>query len=463
MMERKNCWNEYSEKRLEKMESYAKAYMQFLDQSKTERECASTVINMAEEAGFIDLAKLIKEEKKLKAGDKVYAAWMNKAVILLRIGEESMEQGMNMIVSHIDSPRLDVKPNPLYEKEGVAYLDTHYYGGIKKYQWVTIPLAIHGVVIKKDGTTVEVCLGEDADEPVVFISDLLPHIADEQMEKTAAKLFSGEALDVVIGNRPIKTDEKESELVKKHILQLLQEYYDMEEEDFLSAELEIVPAGKAREAGLDRSMILAYGQDDKVCAYAGVHALMHAKNLKKTSIVMLADKEEIGSYGATGMTSRFFENMIAEVMHLRGEASELAFRRALSSSNLLSADVSSVFDPMFADCYEKKNAALLGGGLVFNKVTGARGKGGANDANAEYLGSLRAILDEREVIYQFAEYGRVDLGGSGTVSHILAEYGMNVVDCGTAVMNMHAPYEATSKVDAYETMRGYKAFLEVMR
>ena len=461
-MERKNCWKEYSEKRLEKMEHYTKEYMHFLNKAKTERECCDTVVNMIEKEGFEDLAKLIKEQKKLKAGDKVYATWMNKAVILLCIGDEPMEQGMNMIVSHIDSPRIDVKPNPLYESDGMAYLDTHYYGGIKKYQWVTIPLAIHGVVIKKDGTTVEVCLGEDKDEPVVFISDLLPHIAQEQMEKTADKLFSGEALDVVIGNRPLdqNEEEKESEPVKARVLQLLQEYYEMEEDDFLSAELEIVPAGRAREAGLDRSMILAYGQDDKVCAYAAVHALLHAKDVKKTSVVMLADKEEIGSYGATGMTSRFFENMIAEAMYLHGEESELAFRRAMSGSNLLSADVSSAFDPMFADSFEKKNAALLGGGLVFNKVTGARGKSGANDANAEYLGELRAILDKEEVAYQFAEYGRIDLGGSGTVSHILAEYAMNVVDCGTAVMNMHAPFEATSKADAFETMRGYKAFLE---
>ena len=408
-MERKSCWKEYSEKRLEKLEDYAKEYMHFLNHAKTERECCDTVVNMVEKEGFEDLAKLIKEQKKLKEGDKVYATWMNKAVILMQIGKEPMEQGMNMIVSHIDSPRLDVKPNPLYEKEGVAYLDTHYYGGIKKYQWVTIPLAIHGVVIKKDGTTTEVFLGEDKDEPVVFISDLLPHISQEQMEKTADKLFSGEALDIVIGNRPVKKEEEDKEPVKTKVLELLQEYYDMEEEDFLSAELEIVPSGKAREAGLDRSMIMAYGQDDKVCAYAAVHALLHAKDMTKTSVVMLADKEEIGSYGATGMTSRFFENMIAEVMHLCGEESELAFRRAMSSSNLLSADVSSVYDPMFEESFEKKNAAFLGGGLVFNKVTGSRGKSGANDANAEYLAALRAILDEEEVIYQFAEYGRIDV------------------------------------------------------
>lgn len=464
-MERNNCWKEYSEKRLEKMERYAKAYMHFLNASKTERECVDAVVNMVEEEGFVDVAKLIRDGKKLKAGDKVYATCMNKAMILFRIGEEAMENGMNMIASHIDSPRLDLKPNPLYENEGIAYLDTHYYGGVKKYQWVTLPLAMHGVVLKKDGTTVEVCIGEGQDEPVLFISDLLPHIAEEQMQKTAANLFTGEALDVVIGNRPLveKEGEDAKEPVKAQVLKLLQEYYDMDEEDFLSAELEIVPAGKAKEAGLDRSMIMAYGQDDKVCAYAALHALLHSKDLKKTSVVLLADKEEIGSVGATGMSSKFFENTIAEVMNLKGEYSEVALRRAMAASNLLSADVSSVFDPMFADAFEKKNAALLGGGLVFNKVTGSRGKSGANDANAEFLGTLRGILEKREVTYQFAEYGRIDLGGSGTVSYILAKYGMNVVDCGTAVMNMHAPYEVTSKVDVYETMRGYKAFLEEIR
>ena len=370
---------------------------------------------------------------------------------------------MNIVASHIDSPRLDIKPNPLYENTGVAYLDTHYYGGIKKYQWVTLPLAIHGVVVKKDGITEEICIGEDKDDPVVFISDLLPHLSQEQQEKKASELFGGEALDIVFGNRPMvkKGDEKEEkEAVKAQILRLLEEMYDMKEEDFLSAELEVVPAGKAREAGLDRSMIMAYGQDDKVCAYAAIHALLHAKKLARTSVVMLTDKEEIGSYGATGMTSHFYENALAEIMNLTGEYSSLKFRRAMAASNLLSADVSSVFDPMFADSFEQKNVAYLGGGLVFNKVTGARGKSGANDANAEYLGALRGLLDEREVTYQYAEYGRIDLGGSGTISHILAEYAMNVVDCGTAVMNMHAPYEVTSKVDVYETMRGYRAFLE---
>ena len=458
-MERKNCWKTYNEKRLEKMEQYAKSYMHFLNHSKTERECVDTTINLLEKEGFVDLAKLIKENKKVHTGDKIYAAGMNKSLIIFRIGELPMEQGMNLVASHIDSPRLDVKPNPLYEKDGVAYLDTHYYGGIKKYQWVTLPLAIHGVVIKKDGTTVEINLGEENDDPVVFISDLLPHISQEQMEKKASELFSGEALDVVIGNRPV-TDKDEKEPVKAQVKKLLQSYYEIEEEDFLSAELEIVPAGKAREAGLDRSMIMAYGQDDKVCGYAAVHALLHAKECNKTSVVLLADKEEIGSVGATGMSSKFFENMIAEVMNLKGEYTELSFRRAMKNSNLLSADVSSVYDPMFADAFEKKNAAMLGGGIVFNKVTGSRGKSGANDANAEYIGKLRGILEAKEVLYQFAEYGRIDLGGSGTVSYILAKYGMNVVDCGTAVMNMHAPYEVTSKTDVYETMRAYKTFFE---
>lgn len=462
-MERKNCWKQYSDKRLNKMEEYTKEYMHFLNHSKTERECADTVVNLVEKEGFTDLAALVRDKKKLKAGDKVYATWMNKAVILCRIGEKPMEEGMNIVASHIDSPRLDIKPNPLYENTGVAYLDTHYYGGIKKYQWVTLPLAIHGVVVKKDGITEEICIGEDKDDPVVFISDLLPHLSQEQQEKKASELFGGEALDIVFGNRPMvkKGDEKEEkEAVKAQILRLLEEMYDMKEEDFLSAELEVVPAGKAREAGLDRSMIMAYGQDDKVCAYAAIHALLHAKKLARTSVVMLTDKEEIGNYGATGMTSHFYENALAEIMNLTGEYSSLKFRRAMAASNLLSADVSSVFDPMFADSFEQKNVAYLGGGLVFNKVTGARGKSGANDANAEYLGALRGLLDEKEVTYQYAEYGRIDLGGSGTISHILAEYAMNVVDCGTAVMNMHAPYEVTSKVDVYETMRGYRAFLE---
>ncbi len=459
-MERKNCWNEYGKKQLKELEEYSKAYMDFMNQSKTERECVDTIVNMVEADGFQDIAKLIRDKKKVKAGDKVYATWMNKCMILFRIGQESIEKGMNILASHIDSPRLDVKPNPLYEDSGIAYLDTHYYGGIKKYQWVTIPLAIHGVVIKKDGTTVEICIGEDEDDPVVFISDLLPHIAQEQMTKTADVLFKGEALDVVFGNMPLKDEEKEP--VKANVLKLLKDYYDFEEEDFLSAELEIVPAGKPREAGIDRSMIMAYGQDDKVCAYAALHALMTEETPKRTSVVILADKEEIGSEGATGMTSKFYENTVCEVMNLIGEYSELAFRRGMAASNLFSADVSSAYDPMFADAFEKKNVAYLGKGLVFNKVTGARGKSGANDANAEYIGKIRALMDEQKVNYQMAEMGRVDLGGSGTVSYILAEYAMNVIDCGTAVMNMHAPFEVTSKADVYETMRAYKVFLESM-
>lgn len=459
-MERKNCWNEYSKKQLKELEEYSKSYMDFMNQAKTERECVDTIVNMVEADGFQDISKLIRDKKKVKAGDKVYATWMNKCMVLFRIGQEPMEKGMNILASHIDSPRLDVKPNPLYEDNGIAYLDTHYYGGIKKYQWVTIPLAIHGVVMKKDGTTVEICIGEDEDDPVVFISDLLPHIAQEQMTKTADVLFKGEALDVVFGNMPLKDEEKEP--VKANVLKLLKDYYEMEEEDFLSAELEIVPAGKPREAGIDRSMIMAYGQDDKVCAYAALHALMTAEAPKRTSMVILADKEEIGSEGATGMTSKFYENMVCEVMNLMGEYSELAFRRGMAASNLFSADVSSAYDPMFADAFEKKNVAYLGKGLVFNKVTGARGKSGANDANAEYIGKIRALMDDNKVNYQMAEMGRVDLGGSGTVSYILAEYAMNVIDCGTAVMNMHAPFEVTSKADVYETMRAYKAFLEGM-
>lgn len=458
-MSRQNSWNLYSDGQRKELEKYVQSYMHFLDKAKTERECVDAVVNMVEEKGFVELSKLIRDKKKLKAGDKVYATWMNKAMVLFQIGKEAMEKGMNILVSHIDSPRLDVKSNPLYEEEGIAYLDTHYYGGIKKYQWVTIPLAIHGVAVKKDGTTIEICIGEEEKDPVFFISDLLIHLSQEQLMQTADKVIRGEALDVIIGSMPYLAGEAAGP-VKENILHILKEYYDMEEEDFLSAELEIVPAGRAREAGMDKSMVMAYGQDDKVCAYAALYALLQSKELARTGVVMLADKEEIGSAGATGMYSKFYENTIVEVMNLMGEYSELSFRRGMAASNLFSADVSSVYDPAFSECFEKKNVAYLGGGLVFNKYTGSRGKYDTNDANAEYLAKIRAFLEKEEVMFQFAEYGKVDLGGSGTVSHILAEYAMNVIDCGTAVMNMHAPYEVTSKADIYETMRGYQAFLK---
>lgn len=466
-MEQKNVWETYSEKQLKELEKLNKEYREFLSDCKTERECVDYIVNAAEDAGYKELQEVIKEGGSLKKGDKVYSVWMNKSVALFNIGEEKMEKGMNILGAHIDSPRLDIKQNPLYEDGGFAYLDTHYYGGVKKYQWVTIPLAIHGVVVKKDGTTIELNIGENEDDPVFFVSDLLIHLAQEQLEKKAAKVIEGEALDIIIGNKPLtfKKDEKKEEgtgkdAVKNGILSILKDTYDMDEEDFISAELEVVPAGKAREAGFDRSMILSYGQDDRVCAFTSLKAMLEMKSVKRTSCCLLVDKEEIGSVGATGMQSHFFENMVAEVMNLLGEYSELNVRRCLSASCMLSSDVSSAYDPSYASSFDKKNVAYLGGGMVFNKFTGSRGKSGSNDANAEYLAYLRNIFAEEKVHFQTAELGRVDLGGGGTIAYILALYGMNVIDSGVAVLNMHAPYEATSKADVYETRRGYEAFLK---
>lgn len=452
-MEKKNVWKTCSSEKAEAVRGLAKEYMNFLDRGKTERECVKAAVKELEAAGYRDL----KETSLLRPGDKVYAVWMNKTLIAVRIGEESLEQGMNILGAHIDSPRLDLKQDPLYEEGGFALMDTHYYGGIKKYQWVTIPLAIHGVVVKKDGTKIELALGEKEEEPVFFISDLLVHLAQEQLEKKASKVIEGEALDLIVGNRP---GDGEKESVKKAVLRLLKDKYDIEEEDFLSAELEAVPAGRARLAGWDESMILAYGHDDRVCAFTSLKALLSVEQPSRTACLLLADKEEIGSVGATGMESRFFENTIAEIMSRTGDYSELALRRCLASCTMLSSDVSSAFDPSFASCFDKKNVARLGGGMVFNKFTGARGKSGSNDANAEYIAQIRRILDGENVIYQTAELGKVDLGGGGTIAYILAHYGMNVIDCGVAVLNMHAPYEAVSTADVYETMRGYQAFLK---
>lgn len=474
-METKNTWETYDEKQLKEVDAFAEDYMDFLNNGKTERECIDTIVNRIEKEGYQELESLMKAQKKLQCGDKVYSVWMNKSIVMFQIGKKPMAEGMNILGAHIDSPRLDVKQNPLYEDGGFAYLDTHYYGGVKKYQWVTIPLAIHGVIVKKDGTTVEVNVGENEDDPVFFVSDLLIHLAQEQLEKKAAKVIEGEALDIIIGNKPLvikkESDEEkkdddgqeakpEKEAVKKNMLEILKETYDVEEEDFLSAELEVVPAGKAREAGFDRSMILAYGQDDRVCAFSSLKAMLEVKETERTACCILVDKEEIGSVGATGMQSRFFENAVAEVMNLTGEYSELNVRRCLASSCMLSSDVSSAFDPSYAASFDKKNVAYLGGGMVFNKFTGSRGKSGSNDANAEYLAHIRAIFEKEKVNFQTAELGRVDLGGGGTIAYILALYGMNVIDSGVAVLNMHAPWEATSKADVYETKRGYVAFLE---
>lgn len=462
-MKTENAWEKYTKTQLEEVDALSKAYRAFLNHGKTERECVKQIVERAKEAGYKELSELIKEGKTCKPGDKVYAVNMEKAVILFRVGSEPLENGMNILGAHIDSPRLDVKQNPLYEDGDFAFLDTHYYGGIKKYQWVTIPLAIHGVVVKKNGEKVVINIGEKEDDQVFFISDLLVHLAAEQLEKKASKVIEGEALDIIIGNRPLQDvkDDEKKEKVQAFTLKLLKEQYGIEEKDFLSAELEIVPAGEAREAGLDRSMVLGYGQDDRVCAFSSLEAILEVQDLKRTGCCILVDKEEIGSVGATGMQSRFFENAVAELLALTtGAYNDLILRRCLANSRMLSSDVSSAFDPTYAASFDKKNVAYLGHGMVFNKFTGARGKSGSNDANAEYLGFIRKVMDDAGVTFQTAELGKVDLGGGGTIAYILSLYGMNVIDCGVPVLNMHAPHEATSKADLYEAKCGYKAFLE---
>lgn len=495
-MEHKNVWCTYDLETQKKCLDFAEAYRQFLSHNKTERECVDTFVNEAVKAGYVELTEAIRENRKLVPGDKVYMAWMNKSLVLFQIGTEPMEHGLNILGAHIDSPRMDVKQNPVYEKDGLAYLDTHYYGGIKKYQFVTMPLALHGVVVKKNGETVVLNVGEDPDDPVFFVSDLLIHLAQEQMKKPASTVIEGEALDLIVGSKPVIIDastrpaaaaapeagdlaagndatndagtkdgeEKQPgvearDAVRKTLLAILKETYGIEEADFESAELEIVPAGPARDAGFDRSMILGYGQDDRVCAYPSFRAMLEVEAPARTSVTLLVDKEEIGSVGATGMQSRFFENALAEVMNLAGQFSELAMRRCLANSCMLSSDVSAGFDPTYADCFDEKNAAFLGHGMVFNKYTGSRGKSESNDANAEYIAHLREIFDRAQVVTQTAELGKVDVGGGGTIAYILALYGMNVIDSGIPVLSMHSPWEATSKADIYETFRGYKAFL----
>ncbi len=457
-MERKNAWLSYNECDKAAVEAVAKRYCAFLDNGKTERECAAETVRLAKEKGYIDLSDKIASGEKIVAGDKLYVNWMGKAVMLFIIGKNPIEKGINILGAHIDSPRIDIKQNPLYEEGGFAYLDTHYYGGIKKYQWVALPLAMHGVVVKRDGTVINVNIGEKEDDPVFCISDLLIHLSAEQMSKKAAEVITGEQLDVIIGGMPVKEEEKES--VKGPVLKILKDKYGFEEEDFLSAEIEVVPAGKARDMGLDRSMIMGYGHDDRVCAYAQLEAMFDIEGIpEKTACCILADKEEIGSVGATGMQARYFENAMAEIMNLTGDYSELKLRRALSSSRMLSCDVSAGFDPAFASAFEKKNAAFLGNGVCFNKFTGSRGKGGSNDANAEYLARVFRVMDEGNVSFQTAELGRVDVGGGGTIAYICALYGMEVVDSGVAVLNMHAPWEIIDKADLYEAYKGYKAFV----
>ena len=460
-MEKPIAWKDYNDEQLAELESLCAEYRQFLSAGKTERECTVLTVQMAEAAGYRNLEEIIEAGESVKVGDKVYAVNMKKAVILFHIGEEDIQKGMNILGAHIDSPRLDVKQNPMYEDSGLTYLDTHYYGGVKKYQWVALPLAIHGVVAKKDGSIVDVVIGEDENDPVVSVTDLLPHLAAKQMEKKAAVVIEGEKLDVLIGSRPLAGEKKDA--VKANMLKILKEKYGMEEEDFLSAELEIVPAGKARETGIDRSMIMSYGQDDRVCAFTSLKAILDVKEVKKTACCILVDKEEIGSVGATGMESRFFENTIAELLACMGKEGNLALRRTLKNSKMLSSDVNAAYDPLYADAYEKKNASFAGCGMVFSKFTGSRGKSGSNDANAEYIAQIRKIMDDAKVRFQLAELGGVDVGGGGTIAYILALYGMDVIDCGVAVLNMHAPWEITSKADVYETKRGYEVFLRDMK
>lgn len=440
------------------MEKLSREYRVFLDQGKTERECVRQAVKMAEKAGYRNLEDVLMTGGSLTAGDKVYAVNMKKSIVLFQIGRQPLEKGMAILGAHIDSPRMDVKQNPLYEDTELAYLDTHYYGGIKKYQWVTLPLAIHGVFVKKNGEAIEVCIGEEEKDPVFCVTDLLIHLAHERMEKKADKVIEGEALDILFGSQPLKGAEKDA--VMANVLQILKDKYEIEEEDFLSAELEVVPAGKARESGIDTSMIMAYGQDDRVCAYTSLTAMLEVEDTEYTTCCLLVDKEEIGSVGATGMQSDFFEDMVAEVLDRLGQYSELALRRCLRNSRMLSSDVSAAFDPTYAAAYEKKNAAYFGRGMVFNKFTGSRGKSGSNDANAEFMARIRGILENARVAYQTAELGKVDIGGGGTIAYIMALYGMDVIDCGVAVLNMHAPWEITSKADVYETKKGYVVFLE---
>lgn len=465
-MERDVAWKKYDDADLEALEHLAAEYVDFISDNKTERECATTAIALAEEHGYLSLDDAVREGRALKAGDKVWAQAHGKALILAHLGKRPLAEGLNILGAHIDSPRLDLKQNPLYESNGFALLDTHYYGGIKNYQWVTLPLALHGVIAKKDGTVVDVQVGDDPGDPVFCVTDLLIHLAGKQMAKKANEVVEGEDLDLLVGNRPLAIEEDadsdaEKEPVKAFALKLLADKYGIDEEDFLSAELEVVPAGRARDLGFDRSMVIGYGQDDRVCAYTSLAAqLALADAPEKTAVCVLVDKEEIGSVGATGMASQFFENTMAEVMELAGEGGPLPLRRALAASSMLSSDVSAGFDPAYASAFEAKNSAFLGRGLVFNKYTGSRGKSGSNDANAEYVARIRRVMDDAGVSFQTAELGKVDVGGGGTIAYIPAKYGMDVIDSGVPVLSMHSPWEVTSKADIYEAFKGYEAFLK---
>lgn len=475
-MEREVAWKKYDEASLDELEALAVDYIDFISENKTERECAAAAIAAAEDAGYDSLADCIAAGTPVGPGSKLWACAQGKAVILVHVGAAPISEGMNILGAHIDSPRLDIKQNPLYETNDFALLDTHYYGGIKNYQWTALPLALHGVVAKTDGEVVEVNIGDDPADPVFCVTDLLPHLGSQQMDKKGSKVVEGEDLDVLVGNRPLAAadadeaddgagkaegDKASKDPVKAYVLALLSDKYGIAEEDFLSAELEVVPAGRARDLGFDRSMVIGYGQDDRVCAYTSLAAQLALGDdiPARTAVCVLVDKEEIGSVGASGMASMFFENTIAEIMALTGEDSPIALRRALTRSRMLSSDVSAGFDPAYASVFEAKNSAYLGRGLVFNKYTGARGKSGSNDASAEYVALVRRIMDDAGVSFQTAELGRVDAGGGGTIAYIPAKYGMDVIDSGVPVLSMHSPWEVTSKADIYEARRGYEAFL----
>ena len=461
-MKRVNAWTKCDNIKIQKVMEFNEGYREFLSECKTERECVIRSVEIAKANGYVDIKDIIKDGRAIKAGDKIYAVNKGKALMMVNIGKKDVEEGLRILGAHVDSPRLDIKQNPLYEDEELVLMDTHYYGGIKKYQWTAVPLALHGVVVLTNGTTINVTIGEDMNDPVVGVSDLLIHLAAEQMDKKAAKVVEGENLDILVGSMPMgdENGEDDKEKTKKYILRILKDKYGFEEEDFMSAELEAVPAGPARNMGIDNSMIMGYGQDDRVCAYTSLMAMIESENVEKTTVCLLVDKEEIGSVGATGMTSKFFENTMAEILNSMGVYSELKLRRVLANSWMLSSDVNAAYDPNYASVFEKKNASFMGRGIVFCKFTGARGKSGSNDANAEFVAAVRAAMERDDVAYQMAELGKVDVGGGGTIAYILAEYGMEVMDCGVAVQNMHAPYEVTSKIDIYETYRGYLAFLK---
>ncbi len=456
-----NGWKMINKEQKDQIFQFSERYKNFLNQGKTERESVKEIIRLAEKNGFIPLEEAIRQRIEVKPGQKFYSVYKGKTVVLFTLGKEELTNGMNIVGSHIDSPRLDLKPNPLYEEEGMAFFKTHYYGGIKKYQWVTIPLSLHGVVVKKDGEKVEIKIGEDKEDPVFYITDLLPHLAKDQMEKKLGEGISGEGLNLVVGSIPYG-EEDLSETIKLNILNLLYEKYGIVEEDFASTELEAVPAYGARDVGLDRSLITAYGQDDKVCAYASLQAILNVKDPQRTAVALMADKEEVGSQGSTGMQSAFFENMVAELIELTQiEPNELKVRRALSNSKVLSADVNAGYDPNFPDTHDKKNASYIGKGVALIKYTGARGKSGSNDANAEFMGEIRRVFNENDVIWQMGELGKVDKGGGGTIAYILANYGMDVADCGTALLSMHAPMELSSKLDVYMTYKAFEAFYKL--